>query len=80
MLFVGRKRWFFQSPGKRFASNEHLSDWLAALPSGGMGDGLQCEQYAGDVMLVPAMWAHAVANVCDSVAVATELSDCLEMD
>ena len=45
-----------------------------------MGDGLQCEQYAGDVMLVPAMWAHAVANVCDSVAVATELSDCLEMD
>ena len=68
----------YKRQGQRFASNEHLIDWLTLHSMERQDNWVQCEQHAGDIMIVPAMWAHAVVNVRDSVAVATELSDCLD--
>ena len=40
---------------------------------------LECEQRGGDVVFVPAYWAHAVLNARDSVAVALEFSQCADL-
>jgi len=34
----------------------------------------ECTQNAGDLMFVPGGWAHAVLNIQESVAVATEIA------
>jgi oxalate decarboxylase/phosphoglucose isomerase-like protein (cupin superfamily) len=38
----------------------------------GRGRTLQCRQLPGDIVYVPAFWAHAVLNVQTTVAVAAE--------
>jgi ribosomal protein L16 Arg81 hydroxylase len=73
LLYVGTKRWLLRSPADRHVSRQHLTDWLAA---GGVGPRMECTQQAGDMMYVPHMWTHAVANIQDSVALAVEFSEC----
>lgn len=36
--------------------------------------GLQCTQYPGDIMFVPALWAHGTLNMKQSIGVAHEFS------
>jgi len=33
---------------------------------------LECTQYAGELLFVPASWWHGVLNLCDTVGVAVE--------
>merc|ERR1712153_267595 len=70
---VGRKRWFFVPPGNNFWSRKPISTWFdsdyAKMPK----PLFQCVQEPGDVIYVPEVYGHAVLNVEDSVAVATEV-------
>jgi len=72
MLYVGTKRWWLLPPGKRITSNAHLSE----QHPGGIDAVSECTQRAGDLMYVPHLWSHAVANIQATVALATEFSDC----
>jgi len=72
---VGRKRWFFSPPAHNFWSRKPVSEWLAhdypATPAG--APLFECTQHPGDIMYVPNLWSHAVVNLEDAVAVATEI-------
>ena len=87
-LLVGWKRWYIAPPGQRMTSNRHISNWVSQRNQSG-SDGttvsttvepllLECDQQAGDVLFVPAYWAHGVLNHRDSVAIAVELSKCAD--
>ena len=77
MLYMGTKRWWLLPPGQRLTSNAHLSTWIAHHEQQEEdGPVSECTQRAGDLLYVPAMWSHGVANIQATVAVATEFSDC----
>ena len=78
LLLAGEKRWFLQPPGNKTVSRKHPVDWLeddytAATAAGAL---LECTQRPGDVLFIPHHWSHAVVNVRDSLAVATEFRMC----
>ena len=85
-LYIGHKRWFILPPGRRLTANRHPLSWLdsvrAATPPAPwndtslLGDIIEAEQRAGDLLYLPQMWAHSVLNVRDSMAQAVEFSDC----
>lgn len=80
MLRVGQKRWMLKSPAVREVSTVHPAEWLNNTESNeqqrSTDDLLGCTQQGGQLLYVPHMWAHAVANVKDGLAVALEFSEC----
>ena len=55
---------------------KQVMDWLEHDMKGLIDDGfspMECVQLQGDVLIVPELWGHAVLNVQDSVAVASEV-------
>ena len=87
-LAHGQKRWFLLPPQAARLSTTPVARWVArelphlasddacTLAPGGphCAPPLECTQNAGDVIFVPAGWAHAVLNVETSVGVALEFS------
>jgi ankyrin repeat protein len=78
----GRKHWWMLPPVLAVYSAQPPVEW-AAEPErvfAGLGPGgsdlrpLECVQEAGDVLYVPAGWAHAVLNTEVTVGAAVELS------
>jgi hypothetical protein len=83
---VGEKRWFVLPPGERVTSNLHPLLWLRRMQQARDGSEacraceeagmLEVTQRAGDLLYLPAMWAHSVLNVRDAMAQAVEFSGC----
>ena len=72
---VGRKRWFLVPPSHNFWSRKPVSRWVAEdYPQLASTEPVfECVQHPGDIMYVPEQWGHAVLNLEDSLAVATEI-------
>eukprot|EP00117_Sycon_ciliatum_P046579 scpid45806/ scgid33341/ JmjC domain-containing protein 8; Jumonji domain-containing protein 8 len=68
-LVYGAKRWFIFPPQKSLYSKQPVLDWYKTYTHGST---LECTQHAGDVLFVPALWAHAVINLKESVGFASE--------
>ena len=71
--FVGRKRWFFLPPANNLWSRKPVSTWFGSDYAKVPDPLFQCVQGPGDVIYVPEAYGHAVLNVEDSVAVASEI-------
>ena len=75
-LVAGRKKWQLVPPNASFYSELHPKEWLRRTGGDGAGEtrggaALECEQRAGDVLFVPALWGHLTLNLGESVGVAT---------
>lgn len=80
-LVHGEKRWWLFPPGVAFFDVRHIKKWssdaVLGLPAiaNSTVEGkrvLECVQRAGEVMVLPDMWGHAVYNTKDSIGVAYE--------
>lgn len=75
-LFYGKKHWYLFPPSRNLMGNKQVLQWLEEdlprLRSEGFVP-LECVQEAGDVLIVPELWGHAVLNTQDSIAVACEV-------
>ena len=70
----GRKHWWLLPPAAGAYSSEPAASWAkrseAAFARLGVGGApFECVQQAGDVLFVPAGWAHAVLNTGENVTV-----------
>lgn len=75
-LFYGRKHWYLFPPATNLMGKKQVLDWLEHDVTGLIEQGFQpmeCVQLQGDVLIVPELWGHAVLNVQESVAVASEV-------
>ena len=71
-LLRGRKRWMLWPPEQATYAQRHVT--LAVEPAThAAGAPLVCEQLAGDVLVLPALWGHATLNKAPSIGFATEL-------
>ena len=70
VLAYGTKTWFLLPPKDAVYSAAHPATWAAPPPGARV-----CVQRAGDVLYVPANWAHAVRNDAPSVGAAFEFTD-----
>ena len=68
--------WFLLPPGQQRASHQHPVDWVSDDAAVAAAGALEVVQEAGDVLVVPPMWAAAALNTRDSVSVATRTSQC----
>jgi len=73
VLAYGRKRWFLRHPAHAVFSATPAASWVHSdeFEPRAM---LECVQEAGDVLIVPSMWAHATLNLEESVGIAYEFS------
>ena len=71
VLVVGAKTWWLLPPERARFSTAHPALGAAAPPRGA----LVVAQAAGDVLFVPANWAHAVVNESPVVGAAVEFVD-----
>jgi hypothetical protein len=84
ILFAGEKQWWIAPPSTSCYSTVPIIEWIttkptstadtadtnsSCMPSDAM---YQCTQMAGDMLFVPAGWAHAVLNLKTSIGVAVE--------
>eukprot|EP01041_Mallomonas_annulata_P001268 gene1268-2453_t len=79
LLLTGRKRWFLFPPG---AIGPRPLLWASVRPSSSdlelykalheQGRSYELTQRPGDVLFVPAGWAHATINMCETVSVSEE--------
>ena len=77
VLVAGSKHWFILPPADAVYSKDHIADWVAhELPKVRARGAvvLECEQRAGDLLYVPAFWAHGVLNEEQSIGYAVEFS------
>ena len=79
-LMTGRKRWVLLPPSEARYSREPAASWFAetwpALRSeldARNASYVEFAQEAGDIVVAPEHWAHAVLNLADSLAVAVEM-------
>ena len=71
-LLRGRKKWLLWPPEGATYAQRHVG--LAVEPATQLsGRPLECEQRAGDVLVLPALWGHATLNAAPSIGFATEL-------
>jgi hypothetical protein len=71
ILVRGSKTWLLQAPSEAVHSRLHPADATAAQPWPYAAETLfSCDQQAGDVFLVPDMWAHASLSHEPSVSFA----------
>ena len=69
-LLHGRKRWWLKEPSDAVYSVRHPRAWTDDTK-----DACTFVQHAGDVVLVPANWAHAILNEAPVVGAAFEHLD-----
>ena len=70
-LVYGAKRWFIFPPQQSIYTRQPVMDWYRSyVPN----SAFECTQHAGDVLVVPAMWAHAVINLKESIGFASEFT------
>ena len=84
ILFAGEKHWWISPPSTSCYSTIPIIEWIttnttstidditsvsSCMPSNAM---YQCTQMAGDMLFIPAGWAHAVLNLKTSIGVALE--------
>ena len=72
-LLRGAKRWQLWPPDGATYAQRHVSLSVEAATAV-VGGPLECEQRAGDVLILPALWGHATTNMAPSVGFATELN------
>jgi len=76
-LFYGRKHWYIYPPSRNLMGKKQTLLWVEEDLEDLKAQGYlpyECTQEPGDVLIVPELWGHAVLNVRDSVAVATEVA------
>jgi hypothetical protein len=75
-LLVGVKLWLVWPPAQAFFADEHVRTWHVGLRNASTiaarPPPLQFLQEAGDLVVLPEHWGHAVINLADSIAVALE--------
>ena len=74
-LIYGRKRWFLFPPASAIYSTKPallylLEDYPLQVAQGRKP--LECMQEAGDILVLPTGWGHAVLNVRESIGAARE--------
>jgi len=77
VLAFGRKRWYLQPPAHSVFSMRPAHEWLEYRLPKVIADGTalyQCEQRAGDVLVLPDLWGHLTWNVETSVGIAQEFA------
>lgn len=77
VLYHGHKRWYVTPPAHAVFSMQPAVDWLhKELPR--LRDAnatlYQCDQRAGDVLVLPDLWGHLTVNLETSIGVAQEFS------
>ena len=72
-LARGRRRWLLWPPASATYAHRHVKFALNASVRA-VGAPLLCEQRAGDVILLPALWGHSTFNTEPSIGFATELN------
>jgi hypothetical protein len=80
-LFYGRKHWYLFPPSWNLMGKKQVLDWVEHDLQGLIDEGhemVECVQYQGDILVVPELWGHAVLNLQDSVAVASEVGALVE--
>jgi hypothetical protein len=70
-LARGKRKWLLWPPEGASYAQRHVSQ--ATGPASAIMKPLVCEQHAGDVVLLPALWGHATLNLAPSIGFATEL-------
>eukprot|EP00117_Sycon_ciliatum_P033742 scpid43672/ scgid25899/ JmjC domain-containing protein 8; Jumonji domain-containing protein 8 len=81
-LAFGRKRWLLAAPSHAQFTTQTALEWFqqhdrTSNPAAGSATHLaytECVQSAGDALVVPDSWGHAVLNQQNSIAVAVELA------
>lgn len=71
----GAKRWYLLPPAARHGPDTEMGSmlsWLRNTKPLLPVQPLECTQYAGELLFVPASWWHGVLNLCDTVGVAVE--------
>jgi hypothetical protein len=74
VLVWGEKRWFFKSPnsGAEYSTVPAL-DYVRFIRKKSTNEHpIECTQRAGDVIIVPSGWGHAVLNTKTSIGFAVE--------
>ena len=74
VLVWGEKRWFFKSPnsGAEYSTVPSL-DYVRFIRKKSTNEHpMECTQRAGDVIIVPSGWGHAVLNTKTSIGFAVE--------
>lgn len=70
---VGRKRWFLVPPANNFWSRKPAATWFADNYSSAPKPMFECVQGPGDIIYIPEGYGHAVLNLEETVAVASEM-------
>ena len=75
VLVHGRKRWLLLPPAQSLFSTRPAHEWiehrLPALRAAGTPV-YECEQRAGDMLLLPDRWGHLTVNLETSIGFAQE--------
>ena len=77
LLVHGRKRWLLTPPGHSTFSMLPARKWLSTrLPQlrARNASVFECEQHAGDMLVLPDLWGHLTINMETSVGVAQEFA------
>lgn len=76
-VVYGAKRWYLLPPAARHGPDTEMQggmiEWLRTIKNRLPVSALECTQYAGELLFVPASWWHGVLNLCDTVGVAVEV-------
>ena len=76
-IVYGAKRWYLLPPAARHGPDTEMPggmiEWLRTTKPSLPVVALECTQYAGELLYVPASWWHGVLNLCDTVGVAIEV-------
>jgi hypothetical protein len=76
-IVYGAKRWYLLPPAARHGPDTEMPggmiEWLRTTKPSLPVAALECTQYAGELLYVPASWWHGVLNLCDTVGVAIEV-------
>ena len=76
-VVYGAKRWYLLPPAARHGPDTEMEggmiEWLRTTKNSLPVKSLECTQYAGELLFIPASWWHGVINLCDTVGVALEV-------
>ena len=75
LLVYGKKRWFLSPPSHAVFSMRPTQAWLEEqlpLLRASNASLFECDQHAGDLLIVPDLWGHLTYNLDTSVGIAQE--------
>lgn len=74
ILAFGMKKWYIYQPSDAFYTTQSVYESINSNDVNSATNALQCTQKAGDMMYIPALYAHGTMNLQQSIGVAHEIS------